>query len=569
MNVLPSLLVQSARAWLAREAPDFPPDLQRAIESLYEAVEAGHVCIRVELAPADAWRATGWVGRPGEYRPFILDDGGRFYLARYHDHEECVAASLLLRSDRPLEPQNPSALRRDLSALFPADDPEDRQRLAALLAQVKALTLVSGGPGTGKTTTVVKMLALLQLQAGASPLHILLAAPTGKAAQRLSESIRGAKASLAVPAAVTAAIPEQAQTLHRLLGAQGDSGRYRHDAGNPLACDVLLIDEASMIDLAMMRAVLAALPAHARLVLLGDRDQLASVEAGSVFGDLCASEGYSATLAQRLAPFHVNPQVVPKAQGLADCRIELTRSYRFAADSAIGALASASRVGDAGRFLAALALADEAGRLDSTVLRESLQQGYAAFRAAAREGEAAAAFAAFLRFRVLCAHRQGAAGVEGLNALLEPAAGGWYAGRPVIVRTNDYALRLFNGDIGICLATPDGLRVFFEVAPGEFRMLAPGRLPAHEPAWAMTVHQAQGSEFDEVLLVLPDAMTPVLNRPLLYTAVTRARRRFTLCASDAVVEATLAALPWRESGLVEKLRDGVGCHPCEADGSTS
>lgn len=554
MSTLLSPLVQSVRAWLAREAPDFPQDLQRAIEALYEAVEDGHVCIRVELASAEAWQATGWVGRPGDYCPFILDDRGRFYLARYHDHEECVAASLRARADIALEPQNPTALPRDLSALFPADDPDDRQRLAALLAQFKALTLVSGGPGTGKTTTVVKMLALLQLQAGAAPLHILLAAPTGKAAQRLSESIRGAKASLAVPAAVTMAIPEQAQTLHRLLGAQGDSGRYRHDAGNPLACDVLLIDEASMIDLAMMRAVLAALPPTARLILLGDRDQLASVEAGSVFGDLCTDEGYSAALAQRLAPCHVNLQVVPKAQGLSDCRIELTRSYRFAADSAIGALASASRNGDAAGFLAPLAAAGDVARLPSALLREALQQGYAAFRAAARDGDAAAAFAAFLRFRVLCAHRQGLAGVDGLNALLEPAAGGWYAGRPVIVRANDYALRLFNGDIGICLATPEGLRVFFEIAPGQFRVLAPGRLPAHEPAWAMTVHQAQGSEFDEVLLVLPEAMTPVLNRPLVYTAVTRARTRFTLCASDAVVDAALAALPWRESGLVEKLR---------------
>jgi exodeoxyribonuclease V alpha subunit len=158
---------------------------------------------------------------------------------------------------------------------------------------------------------------------------------------------------------------------------------------------------------------------------------------------------------------------------------------------------------------------------------------------------------------VLCAHRQGAAGIEAVNALLEPASGGWYVGRPVIVRANDYALRLFNGDIGLCLDTPEGLRVFFEAGPGQYRVLAPGRLPAHEPAWAMTVHQSQGSEFEEVLLVLPDAMTPVLNRPLVYTAVTRARRHFQLCAPDAILAAALAALPRRESGLVDKLRAPV------------
>lgn len=554
MKALLSPLVQSARAWLAQEARELPQDLTLAIERLYQAVEDGHVCIRLEGAPVDAWLATGWVGRPGDYRPFILDDGGRLYLARYHDHEKGVAALLRARAERVLEPQDPVALKRDLRLLFAADDPDDRQRQAALLAQFKALTLVSGGPGTGKTTTVVKMLALLQLQAGESPMHILLAAPTGKAAQRLSESIRDAKASLAVPETVLASIPQQAQTLHRLLGAQGDSGRYRHDAANPLSCDVLLIDEASMIDLAMMHAVLKALPPTARLVLLGDRDQLASVEAGSVFGDLCTSVGCSAALAARLAPYHVNLPVVLEAEGLADCRIELIRSYRFAADSAIGALARASRSGDAAAFLASLAAGADVARLPSSGLREALHQGYAAYRGVVREGDPAAAFAAFLRFRVLCAHRQGAAGVEGLNAQLEPATGGWYIGRPVIVRTNDYALRLFNGDIGICLDTPDGLRVFFEAGPGQYRVLAPGRLPAHEPAWAMTVHQSQGSEFDAVLLVLPEAMTPVLNRPLVYTAVTRARERFQLCAPDAIVGAALAALPRRESGLVDKLR---------------
>lgn len=545
-------LVQAYRQWLARIAADLPAPVQEAVAALLRAVEAGHVCIRLPREEAAAWPAHAWVGAPGSYAPFILDGSGRFYLARYWQHEEAVARLLRERAQRRLVPADSARLRHDLAALFP-EDPADRQRQAALLAQFRALTLVSGGPGTGKTTTVVKLLALLAAQPTETPLRILLAAPTGKAAQRLMESIRASKQALGLAPEVAARIPEEARTLHRLLGAQGDTGRFRHHRDSPLPCDLLLVDEASMVDIALMHATLDALPAQARLVLLGDKDQLASVEAGSVFGDLCADSSASATLQSELAPYQVALPVAEGASALGDCRVELTHSYRFTADSGIAALARASREGDAAAFLAAFAGSADLSRCEGRQLREQLQAGYAGYRAAARAGDPAAAFSAFLRFRVLCAHRQGPTGVEGLNAMLEPASGGWYVGRPVIVRANDYALRLFNGDIGLCLPTPDGLRVFFESAPGQYRQLAPGRLPVHEPAWAMTVHQAQGSEFENVLLVLPDAMTPVLNRPLVYTAVTRARARFTLCGQDAVVAPALEALPRRESGLVEKL----------------
>ncbi|MDQ8038198.1 MAG: exodeoxyribonuclease V subunit alpha [Pedobacter sp.] len=556
MPVTTSPLLQAARLWLQREAPQLPESLCAAIEVLYLAVEAGHVCIQVDGHESAGWLQSGWVGEPGAYCPFTLEKGAsstRFYLARYQQYETAVADSLRQRAAKELQPADAAALHRDLDALF-GTDPQDRQRLAALLAQFRALTLVSGGPGTGKTTTVVKMLALLQAQAGNTPLRILLAAPTGKAAQRLSESIRTAKQKLSLPEAVIASIPEAAQTLHRLLGAQGDTGRFRHDGKNPLACDLLLVDEASMIDLGLMQAMLAALPENARLVLLGDRDQLASVEAGSVFGDLCAGEGMSAGLAGQLRAYGVELTATPASSPLADCRIELTHSYRFASGSGIAALAKASRSGNSAEFLHALDAGTDVSRVTASALRENVQAGYAAFRSAAREGDALAAFAAFLQFRVLCAHRLGAAGVQGLNALMEAGQPQWYVGRPVIVRANDYALRLFNGDIGICLPTADGLRVFFETAPGEFRALAPGRLPAHEPAWAMTVHQSQGSEFDEVLLVLPEVVSAVLDRPLIYTAVTRAKSRFSLCGEDAVLSAALATLPQRESGLVEKLQ---------------
>ncbi|MFP5429965.1 MAG: ATP-binding domain-containing protein, partial [Gammaproteobacteria bacterium] len=223
-------------------------------------------------------------------------------------------------------------------------------------------------------------------------------------------------------------------------------------------------------------------------------------------------------------------------------------------DSGIGAAARASREGDVEMFLQALANSPDLSRCSPAQLPAHMEHGYAAYRESARQGNPASAFAAFLRFRVLCAHRQGAAGVEGLNTLMEAGRSPWYAGRPVIIRANDYALRLFNGDIGLCLPTADGLRVFFETSPGTFRALAPGRLPVHESAWAMTVHQSQGSEFDDVLLVLPEVVTPVLDRPLIYTAVTRAKSRFVLCGEEGVLKAALATLPQRESGLVEKLR---------------
>jgi len=243
-----------------------------------------------------------------------------------------VARLLRERAQQTLAPERGDLLRQELSLLFP-DDADDRQRQAALLAQFKPLTLVSGGPGTGKTTTVVKMLALLLAAPRAKPLRILLAAPTGKAAQRLTESIRATRQKLGLAPERAAAIPEEAQTLHRLLGAQGDSGRFRHDRDNPLRCDLLLVDEASMVDLALMHALLDALPPRARLILLGDKDQLASVEAGSVFGDLCAAPGCSLALQALLQPFNVKMAVAADASVLGDCRVELTRSYRFAADS--------------------------------------------------------------------------------------------------------------------------------------------------------------------------------------------------------------------------------------------
>ncbi|WP_054774690.1 exodeoxyribonuclease V subunit alpha [Methylogaea oryzae] len=339
--------------------------------------------------------------------------------------------------------------------------------------------------------------------------------------------------------------------------------------------DVLVVDEASMIDLALMAKLLDALPPGCRLILLGDKDQLASVEAGSVFGDICAggrySDGFLALLREAGAPVAAAGEG-PASSPLSDSILLLRHSHRFAADSGIGALARLFNDGQAEPALALLArgengIAWQQGRfaqLKDDLLRR-MEEGYAGYFDAVRQGDAAAALAAFNRFRALTAHREGDGGAENLNRLLEERLKQrrnlnyrtvWYPGRAVMISRNDYNLRLFNGDIGIALEDGGQLRVFFEDGEGRVRGLAPGRLPEHQPVYAMTVHKSQGSEFDEVLLALPDQASPVLNRPLAYTAVTRAKQRAEIWGTAEALTRALAALPARASGLRERLWGG-------------
>lgn len=555
--------------WLKGVAPGLPASLTQAVQRLLAAQQDGHVCIDLapaELADVAGWQESGWAGLAGSYRPFIMD-GGRLYLARYAAYEMALAEALRLRMAEPLPaPADTTAL----AGIFQGSS--ERQRLAGFLALRSRLLVISGGPGTGKTSTVVRLLALL-LAGQAEDFRIAMAAPTGKAAQRLGESVRQALDRLPVADSVKARIPVEAKTLHRLLGAEGDTGRYRHHAGHPLDCDLLVVDEASMVDLALMSRLFQALRPEARVILLGDKDQLASVEAGSVLGDICRHGGYSAELANWVAsagggelPVAAHPAV------LGDAQVFLDVSHRFSAESGIGELARCSRDGEAAAFMAAFGRFDDIRWQQDTAspawLHRQMEAGYRDYfqTVAGAEGEAvdvlaAKAFAALLRFRVLTALRVGPTGAEALNRHFEHARllqhgsnGLWYPGRAIMVSSNDYSLRLFNGDIGICLPTADGLRVVFEAGPGQYRALHPGRLPAHEPAWAMTVHKSQGSEFDKVLLVLPEEPAPVLNRPLVYTGITRARQHFTLWGRPDVLTAALAQLPERASGLADRLR---------------
>lgn len=474
-----------------------------------------------------------------------------------------------------------------------ADQPADWQKIACVLASRQRFGLITGGPGTGKTTTVLRLLALLQWQALAThgkPLRIGLAAPTGKAAARLSGSIAGAIGRLPlddVPQGevIRAAIPHVVSTLHRLLGSRPDSRHFRHDARNPLRLDVLVIDEASMIDLEMMAAVMHALPASARLILLGDKDQLASVEAGAILGELCARAQQGHYWPETaIWVSEVTREVVPPAlQDVAGTPLDqsicmLRHSHRFGADSGIGRLAAFVNAGD---VQGVARLWREAGqgagqtgdiaRYEVDASRRGLRElvihgrgeqpvGYAHYLQVMRQHQPApdadpATFDVWAqqvlqahgRFQLLCALRQGHWGVDHLNrqiavwlqgAGLLAASEGWYAGRPVMITHNDYELGLMNGDVGITLAGPGGwLRVVFLNDRGAVRWVLPSRLQAAGTVFAMTVHKAQGSEFDHAALAMPEALSPVLTRELVYTAITRARRFFTLVGPAAEGEA--------------------------------
>jgi exodeoxyribonuclease V alpha subunit len=548
-----------------------------------EALARGDVCLPLKrvagqrpwpefdfvLPPLDQLHArlqgSALVAGPGAFAPLILE-GERLYLARYQAYEQQLAAQLLARAaDRPEVDEK--VLAESLARLFAFNQQQpDWQRLAAAQAVRRRLAVISGGPGTGKTTTVVRLLAALLEQPGGDRLAIGLAAPTGKAAARMAEAIRNAKADLPLADHLKALLPEEARTLHRLLGSRGDSPAVRHDAARPLALDVLVVDEASMVDLALMAKLVAALPPQARLILLGDKDQLAAVEAGAVFAELCEGRGFDSAAAAELQ--RITGQSVPveaPRSALGDAVVLLTHSHRFAGDSGIGELARRINGGDAAGTLNLLreGRADLAWQAEPSQpeLLERLEQGYRPYLQAARKGDPAEAFAAFNAFRALTAQREGPWGVSGINEALEARIKRryslaererWYPGRAVMVRQNDYALGLFNGDIGLCLAGEYGLRVYFEGEDG-FRAFAPARLPSHDSAFAMTVHKSQGSEFSEVLLALPESPSPLLTRALFYTGITRAKHKVEIWGLPARLAEAVNGKAERAAGLAERL----------------
>jgi exodeoxyribonuclease V alpha subunit len=579
--VLSPLDEQLART-LCRLGNEHDERVLLAVALLSREVSNGHVCLPLpalvsgELTLGDGGEALtsdwpepdAWLAalrqsplcgeRSGESTPLVLDPYGRLYLRRHFERERTLAAEIQQRVGQTLH-ANGERIAQRLKHYF-GTDPDDLQRQAAELALTRAFCVISGGPGTGKTSTVVKILALIieesQVEGGPA-LRIALVAPTGKAAVRLETAVRSAKLELACDERVRDGIPDTATTIHRALRT-----RARGRAVQPaqLSVDLLLIDEASMVDLELMTELLCAIPPHARVILLGDRHQLASVEAGAVLGDICGVDVERST---------AGPERAPSQSELAKSIISLTRSYRYAADSGIGELARAIQASDPERALAILAdpaypdvaLHEPAARGLSDELAAAIVSGYRPYLEVS--ANPAQALRRFDEFRVLCAHRRGEQGVEAMNraiarllferGLIDRSEGN-FIGRTLLVTENDYRNRLWNGDVGLVTRGAHGLPVACFVAPdGLIRELGFGRLPPHESAFAISVHKSQGSEVAELALILPTEPSRVLTRELLYTAVTRARRRVVIHGSRKVVAWAITHRVARSTGLRELL----------------
>ena len=512
---------------------------------LGEVMGEGHTCLEVSQAEEIFLRGVRLVGNQDDRELPLILFRGRLYLQKYFLYESRLAAKLRLMARREYNGGRETEKLLDLY-FGVAGDERDWQREAARVAVQKGLTIISGGPGTGKTTTIVKLLAVL-LRLENREMMTGLCAPTGKAAMRLQQAVRTGGAALGLPGGIIDRIAGEAMTIHRLLGVKKYSSGFRHDRNNPLAHDLLVVDEASMVDLALMSKLVDALKPASRLVLLGDKDQLVSVESGAVLADCIRS--------------------------LPENTVELKKTYRF--ESGIRELSRAINEGDT---VAAWAVFEDRKIDNVTLLREDIAgfvgRKYGTYMAAVTGGgdgdiQFDAVFRAFSRFQVLCAVHYGEKGVEGINRQVEYSLaasappeissrvlpGEWYPGKPVMVTRNDYSLGIYNGDIGICLPDRDTgeLKIWFEGRGGRYMGCFPSRLPPHETAFAITIHKSQGSEFDEVLLVLPDGENRVLCRELLYTGVTRAGKHVTLAGEKEVFEYGLNRPVRRFSGLREHL----------------
>ena len=597
LRTLDHALAQSLRR-LDRDTPD-PVLAAAALASL--AVASGHAGFdpaepqrlfegELEWPAPQAWRdalaASRWVACPkaGDVEsaadvPLVFEQG-LVYLRRYREYERRLAAGLR----RIGSAASPDAA---LNAGAPAPASDDLQRQAVDAALHHHLLLVTGGPGTGKTTTIARMLVALIARArdaGAPPPRIALAAPTGRAAERMAESVRNALAKLEVAGidpALCAALPASGSTLHRLLGTLPDSPRFRHDAANPLEYDVVVVDEASMIDLPLMAKLVDAVADGTCLVLLGDPDQLPSVEAGDVLAAILRAAGPGDALdaeeGRALAPLLGTPASPTGAASTQPAfggrRVHLVRGYRQSDRLELAPLAKAVREGDGDQALSLL----RAGRLSNVhyedggdPLQAHRERLLGHWQALAEADTPAAALAEATRLRILTAVREGPQGARTLNARIEallrgrldasprsrggPAQEGFH-GRLVLVSENSYRHRLFNGDIGICLQDGDGHLVawFPGDTPDNPRAFHPATLPAHDSAFAMTVHKAQGSEFDAVWLLLPARDNRVLSRELVYTGLTRARNELHLVASEPVLRQALSRHVRRVSGLAWRL----------------
>ncbi|MCF2948962.1 exodeoxyribonuclease V subunit alpha [Paraglaciecola aquimarina] len=583
-------------------------------EGLFQSLQQANT---VEILASD-------IQATGKYSSPLILQNNKVYLQRYWQYEVNLAGKILEMAVKSHD-LNIIETQTLLTGLFPKDkcvqtEELDWQKIAVCIASSQKFSVISGGPGTGKTTTVTKLLALLQGLAAKQNkvLNIQLAAPTGKAAARLTESIRGAKSKLPEP--LQNHLPEQCQTIHRLLGALPMSPYFKTDQFQPLHLDVLVLDEASMVDLPLMAKLFDALPKQAQVILLGDQDQLASVETGSVLADICQPynlnlggdklAGYSPKMYDRLSQLidglsdlileqgvqiHANERAVThlikqEPFGLQDNLVQLVKSHRFSDDSGIGQLAKAIKTGDVVLVQDLLkeksftdinwyqlkqnSVKNNQKVVSEQILKQLITKLLPVFKLylkAIKQGDLALAFNCLHQQQVLCAQKTGLWGVEQINSLMEnelhqqgliDKSKDFYTGRPVMLSKNDHQLKLFNGDIGLVMPDPnqaDLIKVWFITPEGEIRGLLPSRLPSHETLYAMTIHKSQGSEFESVYLCLPLVNNNYggrgLSRELLYTGLTRAKKQFYLFAQPQALALSLSQQCKRSSGLAQRLHN--------------
>ncbi|BCG65801.1 MAG: exodeoxyribonuclease V alpha subunit [Methyloprofundus sp.] len=503
------------------------------VAQLSYAQSQGHSCIEVATADEKLLLASGLVDDTGTL-PLVLENK-YLYLQRYWSYECQLAKNI---TDLITNEHSGSADIKVIEQYFTSSSAIDWQKEAAKAALVNSFSIITGGPGTGKTTTVVKILALLQ-ELAAQPLNIALAAPTGKAAMRLQESIGNSKQKLPCSNFIRELIPEKVLTIHNLLGARPPSPYFKYNAASPLPFDIVVIDEVSMIDLPLMSKLLSALRLDARLILLGDKDQLASVETGTVLADL--------TLA------------------LSKYTQELKVSYRFKGNiKEFSEAINQQKQQHAWDLLSAGH--DDVGLLKDDLISYIADKQVEYLSLIRQRADFIACYAAFNAFQVLCVIREGLYSVADINyrvaeqlqdRKLINSSAHWYSGRPIMITQNDAVLQLYNGDIGICMPDQENnkqLMVFFLSPSGAVRKYLPARLPHCETVFAMTIHKSQGSEFDEVLLVLPEKINPILTKELIYTGITRAKKSIKILATKEVFVETLQRKVERFSGLANRIR---------------
>lgn len=522
-------------------SPIFQQRFAQLIKALSNALTLGHSCLPISASDMLILWDSGLVSDDG-HLPLVIEYQ-RLYFQRYWYYEKRLADQLQQRLGAVSidSAKVETILDRHFSVSLESDE-IDWQRAAALQVSQQNFTMITGGPGTGKTTTVLKILAMLQELAGGN-LRIVLAAPTGKAAMRLQQSLIGGITRLECDEVIRDSIPQEVSTIHRLLGVQRNSPYFKHQADNPLSADIVVVDEASMIDLALMSKLVDALKPTARFILLGDKDQLASVESGAVLADLSmALPQHNATLKKtwrfqesiKELAVAVNQQQADQAWCLitSDANSERQR----VTEDLVGLIMRQRQ--------SYLTLVDSLSHLSEppsnsqlTLLFEQQQQ-----------------------FQVLCSNRKGRLGVEGINQVVEAmlAKQGiatykpWYSGKPILITQNDPANDLYNGDMGICLFVANQAMIYFQQADGEIRHLIPSRLPHYETAYALTIHKSQGSEFSNVLVIFPENDSPLLVKELIYTAITRAKHSIRIVSSEAIFKSAVSRQVERYSGLIER-----------------